>query len=218
MQGSPGWCDLDQIWHSYRSHWRNDLCKVWLWSVEGWALCGCTKFTVSQWLQWLALYNRQALTWSRDLWRRSCQRIGQTTPWQLQLRHIFHCNVNYTVKSWWFESPHFSEKWWFKSPLMVFYWNWWFETLFWAFGYIMVIRITTFVKSGDSKHYIKEMVFWITTCSCKWWFEQMKIGRFECWPFESPLWWFETPLTENRSPLKHHWTDYIYIESSRVVN
>ena len=25
---------------------RNDLCKVWLVLVEGWALCGCTQFTI----------------------------------------------------------------------------------------------------------------------------------------------------------------------------
>jgi hypothetical protein len=73
IQGSPGWCDLDQIWHSYRSHWRNDLCKLWLWSVEGWALCGCTKFAFSQWLQWLALQqaNTNVLPWYKyTLWHK----------------------------------------------------------------------------------------------------------------------------------------------------
>ena len=39
---------------------RNDLCKSWLVSVEGWALCGCTKVTFFPWFQWLAL--RQAST------------------------------------------------------------------------------------------------------------------------------------------------------------
>ena len=43
----------------------NDLCKFWLLSVEGWAFCGCTKFTFSHDFNgWH--YNRQALTCCRD--------------------------------------------------------------------------------------------------------------------------------------------------------